>query len=1038
MPARPVCIFVCIALHMNFIRQISIGVLALTALLLLTQAGNPYVINIRQQSVEDGLASREVFCGLQDRRGFIWFGTRSGLNRYDGTNFVLYSENNSGLRDDRIIRIAEDDRGYIWIMHGHLDRYHATDTKIDVLNTLTGLIFPASNCIPSMPFFETQVVSFARNSGGEFVIHLRSGDIYLWNWETGFKKQNDQWSVTSQNCTQLMNGQAVLLVSKDGIAFDQRGEYGKPGEGASILPLAVTPSGNVSSLIYNNNTAKFYHVNLTYSGEIAGPHSLVSTSELPGTSSVNAVSVLYDAVHNSSIVHVTNLGMAYCNGRQYYDLMSTEEMNNFPAFTPYSHFCDREGNFWLCTNSGAYVIHSKQNRFRHYFSNDSLSIANFEGNQARGIYTDGNTIYANVWDQLLIRSDDKTEKIPMGSICYPLFADRNSIWTGGSSFVQFDPATRQKSYFTTPEVTNLVWSVFPASDSTLIYGLQDGVFLFNKRTQAIKEYTGKYPSPHFTYKIIRDQSGRILTASEQGIYELNSSGEILNYFGPATQEEGHQFFFRDIHDLCQDRNGAYWIATNGNGIFRWDGELDVRHYTKTDGLSSDLVYCILEDDNGFLWLSSDYGLMRFDPATLHVTTFTTLEGLPHNEFNRISSFKSADGQLYFGGLDGIIAFDPNEFQNDTVKFDAPLQIVSYSHFRSDINQLVEMDTALNKQKEIILQPGDKFFTLEFVLLDFKESQHHYAYKIDGIDADWIYTSENNIRFSDLPYGDYRLHIKGQNAEGAWSTSELDIPITVLKPFYRENWFIAVVFILSAMLFLGFVRWRTYSLRREKTKLEKLVVERTEKLTESLEQKEILLREIHHRVKNNLQIITGLLELQSAGIEDTTARALLADSQNRVQSIGLIHHKLYQHENLAAVEFSGFVSELFRQVSGIYQLNGKQVAAEIEIKELFLDIDTSIPVGLIINELLVNSFKYAFSEITQGVIHIELHPRVKDQFELRYWDNGKGIPTHIDVAKSKSLGLRLVKRLSKQVGGTVEYMPGSQHMFIITFSTKRTA
>ncbi len=1022
---------------MNLIRQICIGVLAFSAMLLLTQSRNPFVINIRQQSVEDGLASREVFCGLQDRKGFIWFGTRSGLNRFDGTNFILYSENNSGLRDDRIIRIAEDDKGYIWMMHGHLDRYHATDTKIDVLNTLTGLILPVNNCIPSIPFFETQVVSFARSSDGEFVIHLRNGDIYLWDWDSGFKKDGEVWNVNSQNCTQLMNGQARLLVNRDGINFTQTGAYGKRGEYANIMPLAIDRSGNVPSLIYNNSAAEFHFLNLTHAGDIVGPHSLVSTSGLPGASSVNAVSVLYDAVHNSSIIHVANQGIAYCNGSQYYDLMNPDEMNSFPAFTPYSHFCDREGNSWLCTNSGVYIIHSKQNRFRHYFSNDSLSIANFEGNQARGIYAEGNTIYANVWDQLLISSENKLEKYPMGNICYPLLADSNSIWTGGSSFVQFDLATRQKFHFQTPDVNNLVWSVYAASDTTFIYGLQDGIFLFNARTHAMKKYTGRFPSPHFTYKIIRDQSGRILTASEEGIYELNESGDIVSYFGPNTQENDHQFFFRDIYDLCQDKNGAYWITTNGNGIFRWDGETDVRHYTKADGLSSDLVYCILEDDNGFLWLSSDYGLMRFDPSTLHVTTFTTLEGLPHNEFNRISSFKSADGQLYFGGLDGIIAFDPNEFLNDTLKFDAPLQIVSFSQFRSDINQLVDMDTALNKKKEIILQPGDKFFTLEFVLLDFKESQHFYAYKIDGIDADWIYTSENSIRFSDLPYGEYRLHIKGQNAEGAWSTSELNIPVTVLKPFYRESWFIATVFILSVMLFLGFVRWRTYSLRREKTKLEKLVVERTEKLTESLEEKEVLLREIHHRVKNNLQIISGLLELQSAGIEDETARAVLTDSQNRVQSIGLIHHKLYQNENLAAVEFSGFVTELFRQVSGIYLVNGKHVKAELEIKELYLDIDTAIPVGLIINELLVNSFKYAFAETADGVVHIELHPRIKDQYELRYWDNGKGIPNHVDFTKSKSLGLRLVKRLSKQVGGTVEYTPGRQHMFIITFTSKRT-
>ena len=157
--------------------------------------------------------------------------------------------------------------------------------------------------------------------------------------------------------------------------------------------------------------------------------------------------------------------------------------------------------------------------------------------------------------------------------------------------------------------------------------------------------------------------------------------------------------------------------------------------------------------------------------------------------------------MFFGGLNGVNAFYPKDFRGDSSEFNMPLQVVSFNQFIGSQDKLVDKTNELMRQNTITLNPADKFFTLEFQLLDFEEERHRYAYMIEGIDKEWNYVNENSIRFSGLPYGNFKLRIKGQNSEGAWSKNELAIPLSVLKPFYRTGWFyfVAVVCLIAVYL-----------------------------------------------------------------------------------------------------------------------------------------------------------------------------------------------------------------------------------------------
>jgi two-component sensor histidine kinase len=204
--------------------------------------------------------------------------------------------------------------------------------------------------------------------------------------------------------------------------------------------------------------------------------------------------------------------------------------------------------------------------------------------------------------------------------------------------------------------------------------------------------------------------------------------------------------------------------------------------------------------------------------------------------------------------------------------------------------------------------------------------------------------------------------------------------------------------------------------------------------ELLSEKDVLMKEIHHRVKNNLQVISGLLELQSKAVNDEAAKDALMEGRNRVISIALIHQNLYQFENLSGIELSRFVNDLCRQVEGIYKRKNK-IIMNIGVPVLYLDIDSAVPLGLIMNELLSNSFKYAFNNGIAGEIDLEIHTVADGKYELLYADNGPGLPTDFDLTQATTLGMQLVNDLSRQIGGKVKYEYKNGASFIINFTNR---
>lgn len=205
------------------------------------------------------------------------------------------------------------------------------------------------------------------------------------------------------------------------------------------------------------------------------------------------------------------------------------------------------------------------------------------------------------------------------------------------------------------------------------------------------------------------------------------------------------------------------------------------------------------------------------------------------------------------------------------------------------------------------------------------------------------------------------------------------------------------------------------------------------IEKSLSEKELLLKEIHHRVKNNLQVVSSLLDLQSRGIEDEEALATFMEGQNRVKAMALIHQKLYQNEDLATIDFAEYAENLMKELASIYPV-AKSVKTEVKAEgEVQLDIDTAVPLGLILNELISNAYKYAFDGKSTGELHVSVESLGAGKHQLTVVDSGEGLPEGFDPKKAKSLGLRLVRRLAKQLYGSVEYRWEDGAHFVVSFS-----
>jgi len=542
----------------------------------------------------------------------------------------------------------------------------------------------------------------------------------------------------------------------------------------------------------------------------------------------------------------------------------------------------------------------------------------------------------------------------------------------------------------------------------------------------------------------KNRNNRVVICTHNGIYFCDENFRIEEEWN-STDNASFKIPTGNINHFYQDDNGSYWLGTGDKGLIHvYPSEKKFEIFNTSNGFPNNTINIVTPDENDNLWISTDNGLVCLNKTTRFLQHFVESDGISHNEFNRGSFYKDPDGTMYFGSLNGVTVFNPNEaLRNYSGGKNNILQMLGFSKLTAGGKMPEDFSSDFFSTNTATVEPGDKYFILDFSLLNYVDpGQVTYAYKIEGLDNDWIYQKEPGLKLSGIPYGKYKFLIKATLPGGTW-TEATTFDLDIVTPFYLRKWFYITSLILGTTLIVGYFRWRIYAIEKSNRKLEQEVELKTktiklqsDALQDSLDQKEILLKEIHHRVKNNLQVINSLLEMQHMRLDDSKARIALREGQIRIMSIALIHQQLYQNDDVSIVGLKEFISNLYRQVCAVFNESKNDVSFVITGEDMNLDIETAVPLGLIFNELFTNSFKHAMNTGINAFIEVSIENQ-EGISALTYHDSGSGLPADINIMNLKSLGLRLIHSLSKQINGKTTYSNrNGENLYRITFSIKK--
>ncbi len=1024
--------------------------------LAIAQSNDNTIITKRFFSVEDGMAARDVRCAVQDKDGFMWFGTSNGLNRFDGKTFKLYNSANTGLSNNSIKQLAIDDQNNLIIIYENVEGIKATiDSRIQVLDLSTNELKSLKKVYNHLPF-DVNKIYWIANDETKSLNFLTYNNFTWWKYNaaSGFDKQyefkeKNQNLAFESNMYAVYGSKSVFRSNKAAIVLNEHSGFLVTKDTALLIskPIPITDDklkrqmpdyAYYNSVLEKNKNDHQYLVDKEV--------KVIEQDKISFTDFVDIASV-NDA---SSLFYIEQKGI-YLQTKQSVKLLFTpDELKDFFEFTLSKNYVDRLGNRWICTNVGVLEVTIRKNHFTHYFEHSKTMLSS-TSNQTRGLYVDesvkGDTsLYANVYFDLLIHQHQKDAlKKGIEGINYAILYQKEGIYIGANRLMKYLPESGTFLPIDTAAYAEIIWSLFRYSDNILLAGYANGINSYDlhsgKRTMLIYA-SSNMPKVKNVYKIFISPSKGLIAVAENGIYCIDNKLQIVDYYGKEARDQNHKLPIATINDLLEDKQGVCWIASDGEGLFKWkwntniDADNSIKCFTMTDGLPSLVLYRIEQDDQDNLWIGTYNGLLRFDPHSNTSMVYTVKDGLTTNEFNRISSYKSTSGGLYFGSMNGVNAFLPKDLNSEIESVDIPFKLTNISKFSTTNNSLVDCLLEFKQDQKIILSVGEKFLSVAFSLLDFQQRIHHYAYKIDGFDKDWNILEDGSLRISGLPAGEYTLRIKAQLENGRWNKNEITIPLLVLKPFYLHGWFVVLCMLLLLVLVLLYSYFRTRMLKADKLGLEQAVIKITEELQKIMGDKDLLLAEIHHRVKNNLQVISGLLQLQSNSIEDETLKKAFQEGENRVNSIALIHENLYRHEAIGTINFHEFVKDLVGKLAELLAIDNQFIKFNIGEEKILLNVDTVVSLGLIVNELVTNAHKFLPKNNKENNVSITLNEVEAGEFCLLYKDNGSGISGGIDFATANSLGLKIINGLSNQLNGcaTYKYKEGTE--ILIEFKSKQ--
>lgn len=1168
--------------------------------------------------ISHGLSQSSVMSIAKDKYGFMWFGTEDGLDRYDGVefkNFRFEPQNPTSINSSSIMSSLVTDSGELWFgtYKFGISKYN------DETETFTHYPLDSSD-------------SLLTNSGSTYaLLEDQDGHIWFGTEESGLFRLSPESGKIDPLTSLTSNDQELTYYQVSSLFEDhQKRLWISTVYGLNVLDLTTFElksylhdeqdpqslfDDNVNSVFetfdgfnyqiwvgtswggfdrFDPETETFIHhgfnskINPDYpeTGAITfaqkGKDEIWIGTDSEGILIVDAKGRLYDQTRRKSynenslpddiiqalyddgdIIWVGTSGggvSKYLRNRKGFNNIGFDPLN--PTGLHSDRILrvkpDKLGNFWIATwSEGLSYYNPRENSFTTFQHNpdDKSSLSD---NSIQDILIDKNN---NLW---VISSSTSLDYLKSGS----------------TKFQRFLPRPNDANWFQSEYLLTLTED----RDGNIWIGSWDGGFIqLDPASMSFKTFTeatdGEINLGNIAFlSVFQDSKGIFwIGAEDEGLLAYNSVDQSLKQY-KTSHESSNSLPNDDVMYIYEDNEGYFWIGTYGGGLSKFDPiATTFENFGRTHGLSNESIYAIFEDGNGFLWMSTNNGISRFDKEKQSFKNFTTADGVLSKEFNP-GACMDMDGNLYFGGIEGITYFDPLVIEdNQNIP---PIQFIGLSIMNQEIqvNKKYKgrfiLRESVTVRPSLTLLPGDLFFTIRYASLDYYHSpSNEYMYYLEGFDNLWHFNgNKRETTLTNLPSGDFILHVRGSNNDGIWNEAGISIPIIILPQFYETWWFILGIITIIALGIIMTHRLRTsYLVRRSNeliqhnirlnTEIESrqqahryareradyfhavisqspvpmaihdldgsisnhnagwaklwgwedadkairdysiggddlagqlklpvnfnaalkgqiielpevqftakdgekrtahillyplkdadgstnhvmisldditVVIKHRDLIEKSLLDKELLIKEVHHRVKNNLQIIASLLGLQKAGLDDTQSLQTLEEFRNRVNSMALVHDALYRSQDMNNIDISSYINGLINDLKSAFIGADNPTAIEVDIHEISLPVDMAVPCGLLINELVTNALKYAFTDKTnqENLITVSLIKLTSNNLVLTIADNGVGFQQPVEWDSVKSLGLYLVKILGEQqLMGKVKLDNDQGSKFIITF------